>query len=71
MEPLPFALVMVSAVSHPLWNLLAKGADDKESFMVLLNLAALALFIPVLMVVLPDWSLPLEVVPFLSVSAAA
>jgi drug/metabolite transporter (DMT)-like permease len=70
-ETLPFALVMVSAVSHPLWNLLAKGADDKESFMVLLNLAALALFLPVFLVVLPDLSLPLEVVPFLSVSAAA
>ena len=71
METLPFALVMVSAVSHPFWNLLAKGAEDKESFMALLNLASLALFLPVFLVVLPDWSLPMEAVPFLSVSAVA
>jgi drug/metabolite transporter (DMT)-like permease len=71
LETLPFALVMVSAVSHPIWNLLAKGAEDKESFMALLNLASLALFLPVFLIVLPDWSLPLEAVPFLSVSAVA
>jgi len=71
LETLPFALVMVSAVSHPFWNLLAKGAGDKESFMALLNLAALALFLPVFWLILPDWSLPVEALPFLAVSAAA
>jgi len=71
LETLPFALIMVSAVSHPLWNLMAKGAWDKESFMALLNLAALALFLPVFWLVLPDLSLPVEAVPILAVSAAA
>jgi drug/metabolite transporter (DMT)-like permease len=71
LETLPFALVMVSALSHPFWNLLAKGAEDKESFMALLNLASLALFLPLFLFVLPDWSLPVEAVPFLSVSAVA
>ena len=71
METLPFALIMVSAVSHPLWNLMAKRAWDKESFMALLNLAALALFLPVFWLVLPDLSLPVEAVPILAVSAAA
>jgi len=71
LETLPFALVMVSALCHPFWNLLAKGARDKESFMALLNMAALVLFLPVFWLILPDLSLPLEVVPILTVSAAA
>lgn len=71
MDVLPFALVMVSAVSHALWNYLAKEGGDKESFMLLLNVAALILFIPVFTLILPDWSLPLEAVPFLAVSAVA
>jgi drug/metabolite transporter (DMT)-like permease len=71
LETLPFALVMVSALCHPFWNLLAKGAQDKESFMALLNMAALVLFLPVFWFILPDLSLPLEVVPILTVSATA
>jgi drug/metabolite transporter (DMT)-like permease len=39
--------------------------------MALLNLSALALFLPVFWFILPDLSLPLEVVPILTVSAAA
>ena len=70
-ETLPFALVMVSAVSHALWNLLAKEGGDKESFMLLLNLAALVLFLPVFWFILPDWSLPVEALPFLAVSAVS
>jgi uncharacterized membrane protein len=71
MDALPFTLVMASAVSHALWNYLAKEGQDKESFMLLLNVAALILFTPALIFFLPDWSLPVEVVPFLAVSAVA
>ena len=38
MEFLPLALVLASAVSHGLWNYLAKEGNDKESFMLLLNI---------------------------------
>ena len=71
MEFLPFALVLASSVSHALWNYLAKGARDKESFMLWINVFAVLIFIPVFLVILPDWSLPLEVVPFLLVSGVA
>jgi len=53
LDPLPFTLVMASAVSHALWNYVAKEADDKESFMLLLNVFSLAIFLPVFYVFLP------------------
>ena len=71
MEFLPFALVLASSVSHALWNYLAKGARDKESFMLWINVFAVLIFIPIFLVILPDWSLPVSVVPFLLVSGVA
>jgi len=54
MEFLPLALVLASAVSHGLWNYLAKEGKDKESFMLLLNLTSLPLLLPVFLLILPE-----------------
>jgi len=71
MEFLPLALVLASAVSHGLWNYMAKEGKDKESFMLLLNLTSLPLLLPVFLLVLPEIYLPLEIVPYLLVSGLA
>lgn len=71
MEFLPLALVLASAVSHGLWNYLAKEGKDKESFMLLLNLTSLPLLLPVFLLILPEIYLPLEIVPYLLVSGLA
>ena len=71
MEFLPLALVLASAVSHGLWNYLAKEGNDKESFMLLLNVSSLILFTPVLVLILPEIYLPIEIVPYLLVSSLA
>jgi len=71
MEFLPLALVLASAVSHGLWNYLAKEGKDKESFMLLLNLTSLPLLLPVFLLILPEIYLPLEILPYLLVSGLA
>ena len=71
MDPLPFTLVMTSAVSHALWNYVAKEAGDKESFMLLLNVFSLAIFLPVFYVILPEIYFPVEILPFLVASGVA
>ena len=71
MEFLPLALVLASAVSHGLWNYLAKEGNDKESFMLLLNVSSLILVTPVLILILPEIYLPIEIVPYLLVSSLA
>jgi drug/metabolite transporter (DMT)-like permease len=71
MDPLPFALVMVSAFSHASWNVLAKRGEDKESFMWLMTFTSFFTLLPVFWFVLPDWRLPSSAVPYLAVSAVA
>lgn len=71
MDALPFTLVMASAVSHALWNYVAKEAGDKDSFMLLLNVLSLALFLPVFYVILPEIYFPVEILPFLLASGVA
>ncbi len=71
MDPLPFTLVMASAVSHALWNYVAKEAGDKDSFMLLINVFSLGIFLPVFFVILPEIYFPVEVLPFLFVSGVA
>jgi uncharacterized membrane protein len=71
MEILPLALVLASAVSHGLWNYLAKKGNDKEAFMLLLNVSGLVLITPVFLLILPEIYLPLEIVPFLLISGLA
>lgn len=71
MDSLPFTLVMASAVSHALWNYVAKEAGDKESFMLLLNVFSLAIFLPVFYVFLPEIYFPVEILPFLVASGVA
>ncbi len=62
---------MASAVSHALWNYVAKEAGDKDSFMLLLNVLSLALFLPVFYVILPEIYFPVEILPFLLASGVA
>jgi uncharacterized membrane protein len=62
---------MASAVSHALWNYIAKEAGDKDSFMLLLNVLSLALFLPGFYVILPEIYFPAEILPFLVVSGVA
>lgn len=71
MDPVPFVLVAVSAVSHALWNFMAKGGRDKGSCMWLLNVTSLLTSLPVFYVLIPDWSFPWKALPFLATSAAA
>lgn len=62
---------MTSAVSHALWNYVAKEAGDKDSFMLLINVFSLAIFLPVFYVILPEIYFPVEILPFLFVSGVA
>lgn len=71
MDPLPFMLVMTSAVSHALWNYVAKEAGDKDSFMLLINVLSLVIFLPVFYVILPEIYFPVEILPFLFISGVA
>ena len=71
MDSLPVILVIFSAISHGLWNYIAKVGEDKESFMLLLNLTSLLLFIPVFYLILPEIYFPIEILPYLLVSGLA
>ena len=71
MEPLAIVLILVSAASHAAWNYLAKGSRDKDSFMLLMNLTSQLTLLPVFILLLRDWSLPMSAVPFLIMSAFA
>lgn len=71
MELLPFALVVASAVSHATWNVLAKGGDDKESFMWLMMVTSLFTLAPVFYFFMPYWGFPLKVLPLLLLSGVA
>ncbi len=68
MDPLPLILVLVSAVSHGLWNYLAKSGRDKESYMLLLNISSLILFLPVFYLILPEIYFPPSILPYLIIS---
>ena len=71
MDTLPFALIMVSAASHALWNFLAKGSRDKDAHMLLINLSSQVTVLPVFLLILGDWSFPAAALPFLLISGAA
>jgi len=71
MEPLAVALILVSAASHAAWNYLAKGARDKDSFMLLMNVTSQFTLLPVFLLLLKDWAFPIGAVPYLLTSAAA
>ena len=71
MDPLPLILVLVSAVSHGLWNYLAKSGKDKESYMLLLNITSLLLFIPFFYLILPEIYFPISILPYLILSGIA
>lgn len=71
MDTLPLILVLVSAISHGLWNYLAKSGKDKESYMLLLNITSLILFIPVFYLILPEIYFPPSILPYLLISGIA
>ena len=71
MDSLPLILVLLSAVSHGLWNYLAKAGRDKESYMLLLNITSLILFIPVFLLILPEIYFPVSILPYLLISGVS
>lgn len=71
MDPLPFTLVMISAITHSMWNYLAKTGKDKEAYMLVMNIAGFILLIPIYWILLPDFSFPIEALPFLIISSLA
>jgi drug/metabolite transporter (DMT)-like permease len=71
MEPLAVALILVSAASHAAWNYMAKGSRDKDSFMLLMNVTSQITLLPVFILLLKDWKLSMDAIPFLAASAIA
>lgn len=71
MEFTPFLLVVVSAVTHAVWNMLAKKGEDKDSFMWLMILTSFFTLLPIFAVLLPKITLPYSAIPFLLISALA
>jgi uncharacterized membrane protein len=71
MELLPFAMIMVSAAFHALWNFLAKGSREKEPYMLLANLSSQVTVLPIFLMILGDWGFPMQALPFLLVSGVA
>jgi uncharacterized membrane protein len=71
MEFTSFLLVVISAVSHAIWNMLAKKGRDKDSFMWLMILTSFFTLLPVFLILLPEITLPFSILPFLVISALA
>lgn len=65
MESAAIALILFSAVSHALWNYFAKSSNDKGGFMLLMNVTSHFTVLPIYLLFLKDWGLPLEVIPIL------
>ena len=71
MEPIPVLLVIASAFSHAIWNVLAKKGENKEAYMWIMVTSSLFTLIPVYLIILPNWSFPHDALPYLFVSAVA
>jgi uncharacterized membrane protein len=71
MDSLPLMLVLISALSHGLWNYIAKAGKDKEAFMLLLNISGLLLTLPIFYLILHEIYFPMRILPYLIVSALA
>ena len=52
MSPLPFTLVIISTVSHGLWNFLAKSAIQKDIFIGLSKISEALIFLPLYLILL-------------------
>ena len=64
MAPIPFVLVLVSAITHGLWNFLAKRAHQKDIFVGLSKITEASIFLPLFVLLLfrssfgtPNWPL--------------
>ena len=55
----PLVLVIISAVTHSVWNLYAKRGRDKQVFLWLMSLAAVALVTPVVVCLRHEVLLPM------------
>lgn len=64
-------MVILSAILHALWNLLAKDCEDKESFMWLMTLTSIFTVSPIFLTLVPNLSLPNELLPYLVISGVA
>lgn len=64
-------MVILSAILHALWNLLAKDCEDKESFMWLMTLTSIFTVSPIFFTLVPNLSLPKELLPYLVISGVA
>jgi uncharacterized membrane protein len=71
MEFTSFLLVVISAISHAIWNMLAKKGRDKDSFMWLMILTSFFTLLPIFLILLPEITLPFSILPFLVISALA
>ena len=71
MDPTAIGLILISAVFHASWNGLVKRSPDQESFLWWMSLTSLLTLLPVFYIILPDWSLPLNALPFLLISGVA
>lgn len=68
MELLPLSLVIISAISHAFWNLLAKKGSDKLAFIWLTNFTSLFSVLPIFLLALPRIVYPIDATPFLIAS---
>ena len=71
MDSVALALVLISAASHAAWNYAAKNAGDKDSFLLLMNLTSQVTILPVFLLTLKEWGLPMIVLPMIILSAIA
>jgi len=68
MDLTAIGLILISALFHASWNGLVKRSPDQESFLWWMSLTSLLTLLPVFYILLPDWSLPLNALPFLLIS---
>jgi uncharacterized membrane protein len=71
MDLTAIGLILISALFHASWNGLVKRSPDQESFLWWMSLTSLLTLLPVFYITLPDWSLPLNALPFLIISGVA
>jgi drug/metabolite transporter (DMT)-like permease len=71
MDLLSLFLVIASAFSHAVWNILAKRSDDKDAFMWIMTATSLITLLPVFFFLLPEWRFPIEALPYMFISAIA
>jgi len=70
-DAVPFALIVVSSVSHALWNYMAKGSSARLTYIWLMNVTSQLTVLPFFILFMRDWSIPWNVLPLLVASGCA